>query len=74
VIDATSDGVYEAVPPQPANDHWTGYFVSVTFPGDTDPNEQFLPNHYIWTTPSYTWPDTLPFKDCHGESSVEIVV
>ena len=54
---------YEGVPPHPSvAGRWVGYYIELHFPSDTGMKED-----YIVTTPGYTWPDTLPFKDCTGE-------
>jgi len=57
--------VYKATPPQPKDGHWTGYYIEVFFPSNSETKD-----HFQFTTPGYVWPDTLPFKDCHGETCI----
>jgi PhoPQ-activated pathogenicity-related protein len=58
--------VYRAEAPKPKKEgHWTGYYVEMYFPSDTDHGGDFQ-----FTTPGYTWPNTLPFKDCHGKECI----
>lgn len=59
----TSPGFYKALPPQPKDGHWTGYFIEVVFPGDLPKNSWIFPNQFVETTPGWTWPDTFPFDD-----------
>ena len=57
---SSSDGsTYTAKPPAPTKQgHYTGYFIEVYFPSDVGgPDYQF-------TTPGYTYPNTLPYADC----------
>lgn len=42
--------------------NWMGYYIEVFWPSDTGLEK----NQFQFTTPGYTWPDTLPFPDCHG--------
>ena len=61
-------GVYKALPPQPRDGHWTGYYIEMEFEGDhPDRGDKFFPNHFTFTTPGYVWPDTMPFDDCVKE-------
>ena len=62
------DAVYKIDPPTPRHGHWTGYYISLVFPGDTDPGRFTLRNEFRVSTPGYTWPNTLPFEDCYAES------
>lgn len=55
------NGVYTATPPKPKDGHWVGYFVELKFLSGTKAISKF---HF--STPGYTFPDTLPFPDCHG--------
>ena len=58
------DGVYKIAPPEPKKEgHWVGYYVSVSFQGDTE-HLSILKNKFTFSTPGYTWPNTLPFPDC----------
>lgn len=50
---------YIVTPPEPKAGHWTGYYVEVYF---TSP----AAGDYMFTSPGYAWPNTLPFADCHG--------
>ena len=60
----SAPGVFVAEAPQPKNEgHWTGYYIEMYFPGDTDVHS-FMPNQFRMTTPGFTWPNTLPFEDC----------
>jgi hypothetical protein len=40
---------------------WVGYYVEVKFPSDTGLIEDF-----VFTTPGYAWPNSLPYADCTG--------
>lgn len=62
-LKADANGVYTAVPPEPKKGHWTGYYIEVFFPSGTEVKSDFQ-----FTTPGYAWPNTLPFKDCSGET------
>merc|ERR1711871_819786 len=64
-LDPVSPGVYKATPPEPKEGHWTGYYVEVYFPSDTEVRPE-----YQFTTPGWAWPNTLPFKDCHAETCI----
>ena len=59
-------GVYKAIPPEPQDGHWTGYYVEIYFEGDTQRGSSMLNDKFSFSTPGYTWPNTLPFKDCSG--------
>jgi hypothetical protein len=57
-----TDVVYHATPPKVTKPgRWVGYYVEMHFPSDIGLIEDF-----IFTTPGFTWPNTLPFKDCTG--------
>jgi len=58
--------VYTATPPEPTVGHWTGYFVEVHFTAPT--------GDFMYTTPGYAWPNTLPFADCHGSGCIPRLV
>jgi hypothetical protein len=61
-----NDGVYTGTPPEPKHKGgWVGYYIEIQFAADTDAK-----THYHFTTPGFTWPDTLPFADCKGEECV----
>jgi len=64
---ADGDAVYTHAPPTPRDGHWMGYYIEVTFPGDTPQGIKVFQNEFVESTPGYTWPDTLPFDDCHAE-------
>ena len=54
---ASTPGAYTAVPPEPQKaGHWTGYYIEIKFD-----------DKYQFSTPGFTWPDTLPFPDCTGK-------
>ena len=67
------DSVYTTMPPEPIDGFWTGYYMEVVFPGDTESRKLFK-NAYITTTPGYTWPNTLPYDDCFGETCIANLV
>ena len=69
-ISESSDepGVYRAMPPEPWEGHWMGYYIQLEFYGDApEAGDSQFPNHFTFTTPGYVWPDTFPFEDCVGE-------
>ena len=66
----SGDLVYRTDPPKPKDGHWMGYYIEVVFPGDTSQGLKVFKNEFVHTTPGYTWPNTLPFDDCHGESCI----
>lgn len=74
IITPEGDTQYIVYPPLPLEGLWMGYFVEVIFPGDTPGGTTAFPNEYIETTPGYTWPNTLPFDDCYGESCLSRTV
>lgn len=60
----SSNGVYVGTPPEPKHKGgWVGYYIEIQFESDADAK-----THYHFTTPGFTWPDTLPFADCTGEA------
>ena len=61
------EAIYSAQAPTPKDGHWTGYYIELIFPGDTEPTTRVLKSEYIYSTPGFTFPDTLPFADCTGE-------
>ena len=61
------DGVYSARPPEPTRGHWTGYYIEVRFEGDTEYTSALLENKFAFSTPGYTWPNTLPFSPCSSD-------
>ena len=60
----SAPGVYKATPPNPTDGYWTGYYVQMYFKGDTEHGFSLLDDHFSVTSPGFTWPNTLPFKDC----------
>jgi len=65
------DFVYSTMPPEPEDGHWNGYYIELIFAGDTEgPKIDLFKNAYFFSTPGFTWPNTLPFEDCHGESCI----
>jgi len=60
------------MPPQPQDGYWMGYYVTVEFPADTESDDTVsgLKNTFMTSTPGWTWPNTLPFQDCHGDGCV----
>lgn len=62
-----SPGVYKGTPPKPKKEgFWTGYYIEMFFPSDTG----LKYSDFQFTTPGYTWPNTLPFKDCSGKTCI----
>lgn len=66
-LNETAPGEYKSLPPEPAEGYWMGYYLEVEFPGDTPGGDKVFENHFVFTTPGWTWPNTLPFPDCKGE-------
>ena len=66
----SGDTYYYALPPEPKDGHWTGYYIDLKFPGDTPDYSTAFKNEFHRSTPGYTWPNTLPFEDCYGESCI----
>jgi len=64
------DSFYSSLPPEPKEGHWNGYYIELIFPGDTESVRTIFKNGYFFSTPGYTWPNTLPFEDCHGETCI----
>lgn len=69
-VNEDGDAIYHISPPIPKDGHWTGYYISLVFPGDTEAERFTLRNEYRVSTPGYTWPNTLPFEDCHGDTCI----
>ena len=67
---ADGEAVYTTVHPKHRKGHWAGYYIEVTFPGDTPQEIGVFKNEFVESTPGYTWPNTLPFDDCYGESCI----
>jgi hypothetical protein len=64
-IKESAPGVFKATPPEPSSKgNWVGYYVQVYFKGDTEHGFTILNDKFSTTSPGFTWPDTLPFKDC----------
>ena len=53
------------IPPKPTSGRWTGYYIEMMFDSGTH-----IKSQYHFTTPGFTWPDTLPFADCQEETCV----
>jgi PhoPQ-activated pathogenicity-related protein len=62
--DPSKPNVFTAIPPEPKDGHWTGYYVEIYYPS----NE--IKSEFQFTTPGYAWPNTLPFKDCSGKTCI----
>jgi len=66
----TDEGmIFKSLPPKPKDGYWIGYYIEVVFPGDTIRDKSdihFYEDNFVFTTPGWTWPDTLPFPDCEG--------
>jgi len=60
-LETATPGVYRFTPPSPPPAPWMGYYIEMKFPSDTGMKE-----HFQFTTPGFTWPNTLPFPDCQG--------
>ena len=62
----TAPGVYTVTPPEPKKEgNWVGYHVEVSFAVDDEHITAFK-DKFTFSTPGYTWPDTLPFEDCNS--------
>ena len=65
-----SDGskVFVGSPPAVKNKgHWVGYYLKLEFEGDTPQHGiTIFDNDYHLTTKGWTYPNTLPYADCHG--------
>jgi len=59
-LDAVGSNTYKASPPQPKEGHYTGYYIEVSY-------KSALKADYLFSTPGFVWPNTLPFPDCHGK-------
>jgi hypothetical protein len=68
------EAVYSAQAPTPKDGHWMGYYIQLIFPGDTEAYAKVLKNEFIYSTPGYTFPDTLPFDDCNGQECIGRIV
>ena len=61
------DGVYRGLPPKAHKDgHWVGYYVEMIYEGDTSETSWLFDNKFKFTTPGFTWPNTLPFEPCNS--------
>lgn len=66
--DKNKDIIYKAIPPEPKDGRWTGYYIEVVFPGEeTDVSFDIVKNEFTTTTSGYTWPQTLPFEACNSQ-------
>ena len=61
------EAIYSHPHPKGRKGHWMGYYIEVTFPGDTPQGIKAFKNEFVESTPGYTWPKTLPFDDCYME-------
>jgi hypothetical protein len=61
----TTSGLYSTQAPTPKTGHWTGYYIEIYFKSKTG-----MRSEYRLTTPGYAYPNTLPFKDCHGDGCI----
>jgi len=66
--------VWKGVPPKAKDGYWVGYFVELVFPADTEGPLSIVHNDFIFTTPGWTNPNTLPYPDCNGEDCIGILV
>ena len=57
--------VFVGVPPEPPAGKWKGYYIEVYYPSNAGIKSEFQ-----FTTPGYAWPNTLPFKDCTGDTCI----
>lgn len=64
--DPNQAGVFKALPPKPLDGFWMGYYIEVFYPADTEG----VTDDFQFTTPGFVWPDTLPFKDCSGDTCI----
>ena len=69
-----SPGVYKSAPPEPHYGFWMGYYLMVEFPGDTSGGTKIFENKFVFTTPGWTWPNTLPYPDCQADGCVNRIV
>jgi PhoPQ-activated pathogenicity-related protein len=60
---------FVAKAPEPAPGFWMGYYVEIFSKSDVG-----FTDDYQFTTPGYTWPNTLPFPDCHEETCIPRIV
>jgi hypothetical protein len=69
---SNGSGVYVAKAPIPQHEgRWTGYYINVYFKGDTSQNIfSLMSNGYHVTTKGWTYPNTLPYPDCHGSGCI----
>ena len=72
--DKNGDTLYVTEAPIPEDNHWMGYFIEMTFPGDTEHKSGLIKNEFRVTTPGFVWPNTLPFEDCVGDECQEILL
>ena len=68
------EAIFAAQAPTPKEGHWTGYYIEVIFPGDTEAYTRVLRNEFIYSTPGYAFPDTYPFADCTGDECIGRIV
>jgi hypothetical protein len=71
---SNGEALYSTQAPTPKDGHWTGYYIEVIFPGDTQAIAKVLKNEFILSTPGFVFPDTLPFADCTGEGCIGRIV
>lgn len=70
----SSPGIYSALPPKPRDGYWMGYYIEVEFPGDVPGGDLLFKNHFLLSSPGWTWPNTLPYSDCTGSECKGILV
>jgi hypothetical protein len=65
-------GTYVAKAPVPKYEgRWVGYYVNMFFKSDSRGDLfTIYKNEYQLTSKAWTYPNTLPFPDCHGEECV----
>jgi len=68
------EAIYSHPHPKGRRGHWMGYYIEVTFPGDTPQGIKAFKNEFVESTPGYTWPKTLPFDDCYMEGCLSRTV
>ena len=72
--DPATPGLFTAIPPEPKNGHWTGYYIEVYFPQEkasvttSSESDSAFASEFQFTTPGFAWPNTLPYADCHADT------
>jgi hypothetical protein len=62
----TTDGVTFTATPPHISEGWVAYYMELKFAADTIGTD----TQYHFTSPAFTWPDTLPFPDCKGAECI----